>query len=483
MTVRRLTVAALAGLALLGAAPAPSLRRADVLLRHVTVIDVAGARRLADQAVVLRGDDIVAVGGDRVTARGWRVARTIDARGRYLIPGLWDMHVHFGGGPALIEENKALLPLYVAHGVTSVRDCAGDLAQEVLSWRDAVRDGKLFGPTIYTSGPKIEGLKPIWKGTIETGNRADVDAAIVRLRAQRVDFVKITDNTLDPDLFLYAVSAARRAGLKVSAHIPSGVTIRQALDAGLSSIEHLDYALKPGSPVEAETVAAVHDGRMTKAEGDRHIDAAFDPRIALPTWRMMAARGVVVTPTLEISRTIAYLDREDHRGDPYLAYIGPKLRQTYQWRIDRAAKATPAEVAARHARFERTASVLPMLARAGVSIMAGTDAGFLNSFDYPGIGLHRELAQYVRYGLSPAQALASATLVGPAWLGKAARYGAVAPGKAADLVLLTADPLRDIGATERIDSVILRGRVYDRRALDAMLRRTRDQVARWNAAD
>src|SRR5204863_534681 len=141
---------------------------------------------------------------------------------------------------------------------------------------------------------------------------------------------------------------ARRAGLKVSAHIPSGVTIRQALDAGLSSIEHLDYALKPGSPVEAETVAAVHDGRMTKAEGDRHIDAAFDPRIALPTWRMMAARGVVVTPTLEISRTIAYLDREDHRGDPYLAYIGPKLRQTYQWRIDRAAKATPAEVAARH---------------------------------------------------------------------------------------------------------------------------------------
>lgn len=461
-----------------GARPAPA--SADLIIRHATVVDVANARLERDQAVVVRGARIIAVVADRQGGR-WQAARTIDAAGRYLIPGLWDMHVHFGGGTALAAENEALLPLYVAHGVTSVRDCAGDLAHEVLAWRTRIAAGGLLGPTLYTSGPKIEGIAPIWQGTIETGSRADVDRAIARLRALRVDFVKITDNTLRPELFLYAVAAARRAGLRTSAHIPMALTVRQAVDAGLSSIEHLDYAFKPGARDEAALAAAFAAGKVTRAEADRRIDAGFDPAVAARTWAVLARRGVAVTPTLNISQIIAYLDREDHRADPYLAYIGPGLRKTYQWRVDRAAAATPAQVAARHAHFERMAAILPLLARAGVPIMAGTDAGFLNSFDYPGIGLHDELAAYVRYGLTPAQALATATRTGPHWLGKA-HFGAVAAGKAADLVLLEADPLRDIAATRRIAAVVLRGRAYDRAALDAMLAAARAKVAAWDAA-
>jgi len=154
----------------------------------------------------------------------------VDGRGRYLTPGLWDMHVHFGGGPELIDENKALLPLYIAYGITTVRDCSGDLAQEVLSWRGAIAAGTLLGPTLLSSGPKIEGIHPVWKGTLETGSRADVDAAIVRLKDLQVDFVKITDNTLDPQLFLYAVGRARAAGFKVSGHIPMALTVHQAVE-------------------------------------------------------------------------------------------------------------------------------------------------------------------------------------------------------------------------------------------------------------
>ena len=112
--------------------------------------------------------------------------------------------------------------------------------------------------------------------------------------------------------------------------------------------------------------------------------------------------------------------------------------------------------------------------------MAGTDAGFLNSYDFPGIGLHQELALYVESGLTPAQALASATRAGPAWFGKLDRYGAVSQGKAADLVLLKRNPLDDIRATRDIDTVIMRGNVYDRKALDAMLEKTHAQVAIWN---
>ena len=464
---------------------APALaapERGDVIIRNATIVDVEHGRTIADQAIVTRGGDIVAVGADRTVARSWRAERTIDARERFVIPALWDMHVHFGGGPDLIEENKALLPLYVAYGITTIRDASGDLPEQVLGWRDDIAQGKLFGPTLLTSGPKIEGLKPIWKGTLEAGSKQDVDAALARLQALKVDFVKITDSTLDPQLFLYAVARAKALGLRTSGHIPMALTVGQAADAGLSSIEHLDYAYKAGVKDEAAIAADFAAGRITRAEANRRIDAGFDQATALAAYHRFASQGVFVTPTLNGSRILAWLDRDDHRDDPYLAYIGPKLRKTYTWRVERAAQADAAAIAARHDHFERMAAILPLLQQAGVTVIAGTDAGFLNSFNYPGIGLHDELALFVEKGLTPAQALAAATRAGPAWFGRLDRYGAVEAGKAADLVLLTRNPLEDISATRAIEMVVMRGQVHDRKALDAMLAATRAKVAQWNSA-
>ena len=156
-------VALLAAL-IAAASPAAARDRADLLIRHATVIDVAGGRTVADQAVAIAGDTIRAVGPDAALASRFAVTRTVDATGKFVMPGLWDMHMHFGGGPALIEENKALLTLYVAYGVTTVRDCAADISDSVLAWRSAVATGKLLGPTIYTSGPKLEGLQAHLEG-------------------------------------------------------------------------------------------------------------------------------------------------------------------------------------------------------------------------------------------------------------------------------------------------------------------------------
>lgn len=188
-------------------ASAAAAEHADLMIQHATIVDVEHGRTIPGQSVVVRGEDIVAVGEDRAIAREWTASRRVEGRGRYLIPGLWDMHVHFGGGPALIEENKALLPLYIAHGITTVRDASGDLPGQVLAWRGQIRRGELAGPQLFTSGAKIEGIKPVWKGTIEVGSPADLDAAFVRLKRDQVDFVKITDSTLTPDLFLAAVRA------------------------------------------------------------------------------------------------------------------------------------------------------------------------------------------------------------------------------------------------------------------------------------
>lgn len=460
------------------AAPRPS----DIIIRHVTVVDVERGQVVAGQAVVLKGGDIVAVGADASVAKDWRAKQMVEGKGRYLIPGLWDMHVHFGGGPGLIEENKALLPLYVANGITTIRDCSGDLADQVLAWRGEIAAGSLFGPRLLTSGAKIEGIAPVWKGTIEVVSEADVNAALARLsQRDKVDFLKITDNTLKPELFLYALRQAKALGIRTSGHIPMALTVDQAVDAGISSIEHLDYAYNAGAKDEAAIVADFAAGRIDRAEANRRLDAGFDRDTAMAAYRRFAAKGVSVTPTLNGSRILAWLDRDDHSKDEGLAYIGPKLRKTYDWRIERAAKADTVEIAARHKQIEDIATILPMLAEAGVPIMAGTDAGFLNSFNYPGFGLHDEIELFVEKGLTPAQALASATRAGPAWFGWLDRYGAIKPGMAADLVLLTKNPLEDIAATRAIDAVVMRGQVYDRAALDKMLADTRAKVAAWNA--
>ena len=451
------------------ASGAHAAEQADLLIRGAGIVDVAHGRVLLHQSVAVRGNNIVAVGPDHSIARRFDARQSVDASGKFVMPGLWDMHVHFGGGQELIGENKALLPVYVAYGVTAVRDCAADISTSVIEWREEVAKGSLLGPTIFTSGPKLEGYKPIWKGTLEVGTPAEVNAALDKLQAMKVDFVKITDNTLKPDIFLYALKEAKRRGMRTSAHTPYALTIEQAVDTGLNSIEHIDYLIKAGSPREKQVGALYAAGKISYGDATNAFVDSFDPAYAIHQYRALAAKGVFVTPTLNMGRILANLDREDHSKDPGLAYIGPGLRKTYDWRIERAAKATPEQVAARHKEYDLSARVLPMLVEAGIPILAGTDAGYLNSFNYPGEGLHEELERYVEAGLTPQQALASAILTGPRFLGHSDRYGSVTAGKAADLLVLDANPLKSVAATRRINAVVLHGRLLDRAALDKLL--------------
>ena len=444
----------------------PGGTAADLALTGVTVVDVGSGSLHPGRTIVVGGGRIVAVGD---SAAGYAPARTVDAAGRFAMPGLWDMHVHFGGGDALIRENANLLPLYVAHGITTVRDAAGDLSPSVLEWRAAVSAGRLPGPSIFTSGPKLEGIDSIWPGDLEVGSEAEVRAALDTLQAMDVDFVKITENTLTAPLYLYGLREATRRGLITSAHVPVAVTLDAASEAGLRSIEHMSYLLRGGSPREAELSAAVAAGTMTAGDAVTAMIDSFDEPTALQTYQRLARRGTAVTPTLNGSRILAYLDQDAHAYDDYLKYLGPGLKATYEGRVTRAAADDAAAVARRHDRFERAAQLLPLLQRAGVTILAGTDAGFLNSFNYPGVGLHDELAILVKYGLTPQQALAASVVNGPAFLGKAADFGALAPGKSADILLLDRNPLDDIAATRAIGGVVLHGQYLDRAALDALL--------------
>lgn len=471
----RLLLPLLLGLALTPALAAPKIA-ADLLLKSATVVDVGQGRLLHGKAVLTRGGQILAV-VDETQLEAYEARRTIDLAGRYLIPGLWDSHVHFGGGEALIAENQQLLPLYLAHGITTVRDCAGDLSDTVLDWRAQIKAGRLRGPTIFASGAKLEGYKPLWKGTLEVGTAAEVGQALDRLQAARVDFVKITENTMTPAIYLEALRQAKARGLPSSAHLPAQLTLAQASAAGLGTVEHMPYLLRAATPREAELTAQVAAGQISGRAAAEQSLASFDEASARRALRGLAANGTAVVPTLSVIRITAYLDRDDHSRDDYLKYIGPGLRQTYDWRVKRAALDSPAAIAYRHASFEQAAALLPLLVQEGVPIIAGTDAGFLNSFDYPGQALHDEIELYVKYGLTPLQALQSAVLNGPRFLGKLAQYGDLAAGKQADIVVLDADPLADITATRKIRAVMSKGEWLDRGELDRMLAGVQQWVA------
>lgn len=214
------------------------------------------------------------------------------------------------------------------------------------------------------------------------------------------------------------MKAARKLGWPVSGHIPYALTMDQVVDAGLSSVEHMGYVLKAGATGEATIAQNILEAKLTSKEVMPLVLQQFDEKYALEVYKRMAAKGIAVVPTLSISRVTAYMDQENHWNDDYLKYLGQGLKNTYFWRIKRAAGDSKEAIALRHQVFEKAASLLPLLQKAGVTIIAGTDAGYLNSFDYPGVGLHDELGLLVKYGLTPLEALQASIINGPAYFKK-----------------------------------------------------------------
>ncbi|MGI4835418.1 MAG: amidohydrolase family protein [Janthinobacterium lividum] len=464
----------LAAAALLGSAPAPPAPGPyDLIIDHVAVVDVAAGRLRPDQTVAVAGGKIVQLGP--ADAACPRARQYLDGRGRYLLPGLWDMHVHFRGGDSLAAANKKHLALYLAHGITTVRDAGGDLTPYLFEWRRAVAAGTLAGPTIFTSGPKIDGPGATWPGSLEVETPAQISGALDSLQKLRVDYVKIYDSKISGPAYLETIRQAEARGLKTTGHMPYSVTLGEAIGRGLDGTEHLYYLLKACSGKEDSLTALVR-----ASQGTAHplglfallpaVYATYSPAAAARIMAQMATHRTAATPTLSIGRVLAELPTTDHSRDTLLAYIDLAIRRTYARRLAGARQQSAAARAFTQQLEGKFRQLVPLLQAAGVPILAGSDSGAFNSYVYPGASLHDELAELVRAGLTPAQALGAATLNGARWLGVAGRTGSIAVGKDADLLLLTANPLADIHNTRRIAAVVARGRVYSAAALAAMLR-------------
>jgi imidazolonepropionase-like amidohydrolase len=409
---------------------------------HVTVIDGASSSLRPDQTVVVRGNRIVSVAPSR-SARPPADARVIEARGKFLIPGLWDMHVH----TATIAARE-VLPLYVANGITGVRDMAGDWPT-ITGFRDEIARGALAGPRIVASGPYLEGGDvPI--PHVLARNPDEARVAVDSLIRLGVDFVKV-HGQLAPATYFAIARRARERGIAFGGHVPSAVGSAAASDSGQRSIEHLLAIPAPCTP--AESIALQPRFRVQRALG------RCSSEDLTPLYARFVRNGTWVTPTFTAQYEIATWPKRAVPGDSLAHYLPDTLRR-YVAAIFPMPDSIPADAdSVGQAMFEKRLAQVATMHRAGVRILAGTDAPLRNS--PPGFGLHEELRLLARGGLTPFEIIRAATLEPAHFFGMLDSAGTIAPGKLADLVLLDANPLLDIRNTRRIAAVVANGRLYD----------------------
>lgn len=435
----------------------PLAAQQPVVITRVAVVDARSAEPARERTIVIRGTRIVSVGPANAVEMP-AGARIVDGRGLYVIPGLWDMHVH-----ADVPAGRELLGLYLANGVTGVRDMAGQW-DTLRRWRGEISTGRLSGPRIVASGPYLEGGdSPV--PHLLARNPDEARAAVDSLIALRVDLVKV-HGRLSPPVFFAIARRAREQGIPFGGHVSATIGARAASDSGLRSVEHLlgiplpctaaeSIALRPRFPVQTAL------GRCST-------------RDLASLYHALAGNGTWVTPTFTAAYEIASWPRRDLPGDRYARHLPDTLkafvRQLFPMpdSIPRDANRVGRAVLAK-----RQQQIVAMR-RAGVGVLAGTDAPLRNS--PPGFGLHEELWMLVQGGLTPLEALRAATLEPARYLAATDSMGTVEAGKVADLVLLEANPLADIRNTRRIRLVIAAGRVYERKALKELLERgTRKQ--------
>ncbi len=464
--MRSLLRLAVAGLL---AAPAANAQSdSSIVISNVTVIDVESGQRHPGVSVVISGNRIAQVGRLRRSdfAQG---ARIIDGSGKFLIPGLWDMHVH----SAYTGLFNMMSPLYTANGVTGVREMFGTMAA-LKSWREAVASGALAGPRIAGAGHILDGPKPIWPGSAAAATPADGRRIVDSLKKAGADFIKVY-SLLPRDVYLAIADEANKQRIWFEGHVPEAVDFREASNAGQRTMEHLT-----GMPIACSSREAEFRPARTAALGDQQtwrrvateqgplIRESYDSKKCADLFALLKKNNSWQVPTLVVNRNMAYLDDPALGTDARLKYIPKFLSSGWDPKTDfRLKDRTADQWSGAKKTYAMQLRMVGEMYRAGVPILAGTDV--LNPYCLPGFSLHDELEYLVKAGLTTIDALRAATLNPARFLEATDSLGTIAPKKIADLVLLDADPLADIRNTARINAVVANGRLYDRAGIERLL--------------
>jgi hypothetical protein len=435
----------------------------DLVLKNVNVVDVDAGAIITGRSVVVSDGYIREIGAQE-SVRTPTGARVIDENGRYLMPVLWDMHAH--------PMQPEALSMFVANGVGGVRVMWG--LPRHLEWRARVELGELLGPRLLIAGPIVEGVPPAQMASVvDTEGRrlvrthAEGVAEVRKQKAAGFDYIKVYNN-VPLEAYNGLVSEAERLRMPIVGHVPFAVGIHGALTAHQKSIEHLRGYIESLVPANAPVQPGVDFRSRTLAW--EYADASRMPELARATrtagaWQCPTlGTSIYHAPTSVIERYLATTEAE---------YLDPETREglRHRQRVKWLSNYSEADFTRATRANDKQAALLRAMHAEGVPLLAGTDS---NAF---GFALHRELEALVEAGLTPAEALRTATINAARFVGLENEVGRIAAGYGADLILLDANPLQDIRNTTRIDAVILRGQLLDRGALDDMLAKVKERYA------
>src|SRR5215470_3790702 len=421
-----------------------------LVITNVNVVDVRDGKVLPDQTVILEKNRIAWTGPSK-EAKYSRRAATVSGKGLFLIPGLWDMHVHLDFGDWFPGSKDIVLPMLVANGVTGVRDMGSEL-DVVQDWRNEIEAGRLLGPRIYTSGPMLDGPKPRFPSSVAITTPEDGRRAVDDLQRRGADFIKL--QSLIPREAVFAIAEeAKKQQIPFAGHVPDAVRASEMSAAGQKSFEHLIGIFEGCSPREDEFLKGEKSpGRFLQS---------FDEVRAAALAALLARNKTWQCPTLVWEQGGNLIEERDLDHDP-LAKYAPASWKGGAWKRFReqlTGEFNVDDLPTRKRFLAKELEVVAALHRAGVPFLAGTDT-VAGVHIFPGFSLHDELGLLVRAGFTPLEALRSATVSPAVYLSMSDRLGRVEKGKLADLVLLEANPLDDIANTRRIRAVVANGRYF-----------------------
>jgi hypothetical protein len=436
----------------------------SLVVTHAAVIDVVRGAVRPDQTIVITGNRIQTLGksSDVKAPAG---ATIVDATNKYVIPGLWDSHVHtrYQGIPSL--------SLFILNGITSVRDTAGPWTHlvQIQEWKQQISRGELLGPRIFAAGPLIDGPNSRWTHGVIVNSPEEGRRAVQEVKERGGEFVKVYD-LLSRDTYFAIVDESRKAGLSFAGHLPFAISPAEASDAGQTTIEHLTGILLGCSTQEEELRRDLVQGKRVP---DSVLLETFSEAKAAALFAKFAKNNTVQDPTLSLFWTGIGATLKDPRilSEDRLQYIPASYREQWQ-----TARGYGGDVAMRQRVFEKDKEIVAAMAKAGVGIIAGTDT--LKPYLVPGFSLQDELEVLAQAGLTPLQVLQAAT-VNPARHFKIKDLGTVEQGKIADLLVLDSNPIQEIRNTRKIFAVVAGGRLVDKQALNQLAQETKASAANW----
>jgi imidazolonepropionase-like amidohydrolase len=445
-------------------------------IANATVVDVSTGALSRGITVAIDGNRIVSVRPSSASDRPR--GRVVDAGGMYIIPGLWDMHTHAYFGWSRDFGDTYVLPLFIANGITSIRDMGSDL-ENVLRARKEVAEHRLVGPRMVVSGPMLDGPPVAFTASMAIAAAEDGRKAVDLLKRRGVDFVKIQSG-LPRDAYVAIAAQAQKRDLPIEGHVPDAIRVSEAIAAGQRTFEHLIGLFEASTPDEDAFLTRRWGAGKTPSANkslavllDRYDSAREAAIIAL-----LAKNRVWQCPTLFWERGQWLVDVIDYTKDPDIAFTPRSwIAKRYPSMQKSVFESMDADALAIRKRFvDHELGLVRRLHEAGVPLLAGTDtpAGVGVT---PGISLHLELQRFVAAGLTPLEALQTATVNPARFFGKSADYGSVQAGHIADLLILRENPLEKISNTRTIGGVVADGRYWSLAEIETLRDRLKQVAA------